>query len=30
MRPPGFFDLEDRFAKLDGLGDPPGPIFPGR
>ena len=22
MRPPGFFDLEDRFAKLDGLGDP--------
>ena len=22
MRPPGFFDLEDRFAKLDGLGEP--------
>ena len=22
MRPPGFFDLEERFAKLDGLGDP--------
>ena len=22
MRPPGFFDLEDRFAKVDGLGDP--------
>ena len=22
MRPPGFFDLEDRFAKLDGLDDP--------
>ena len=22
MRPLGFFDLEDRFAKLDGLGEP--------
>lgn len=22
MRMPGFFDLEERFAKLDGLGDP--------
>ena len=22
MRPPGFFGLEERFAKLDGLGDP--------
>ena len=22
MRAPGFFDLEERFAKLDGLGDP--------
>ena len=22
MRTPGFFDLEERFAKLDGLGDP--------
>ena len=22
MRPPGFFDLEERLAKLDGLGEP--------
>ena len=22
MRAPGFFDLEERFAKLDGLGNP--------
>ena len=22
MRSPGSFDLEERFAKLDGLGDP--------
>ena len=22
MSQPGFFDLDDRFAKLDGIGDP--------